>query len=87
MLWINHRVRKQKNKDLPTRAPEHIFSFPEQYASENYGLHITKEKLVDVAMECDIFDGTDDYLSEDFRRRCEMQFVGTDEIEPNETNT
>ena len=38
-------------------------------------------------MECDIFDGTDDYLSEDFRRRCEMQFVGTDEIEPNETNT
>ena len=85
-LWNNHRVRKQKNKDLPTGVPEHIFSFSEKYGSENYDLHITEEQLVDVAMECDIFDGTDDYLSEDFHPRCEMQFVGTDEIGPKEAN-
>ena len=76
-LWNNHRVRKQKNKDLPTGVPKHIFSFPEKYGSENYGLHITEEQLVDVAMECDMSDDTDDYLSEDFLLRCEMQFVGT----------
>ena len=38
-------------------------------------------------MECDISGGTDDYLSEDFRRSREMQFVGTDEIEPKEAST
>ena len=37
-LWNNHRVRKQKNKDIPTGITEPIFSFPEKYASENYGL-------------------------------------------------
>ena len=38
-------------------------------------------------MECDISGGTDDYLSEDFRRSCEMKFVGIDETEPKEAST
>ena len=38
-------------------------------------------------MEYDICGGTDDYLSEDFLRSCEMQFVETDEIEQKEANT
>ena len=38
-------------------------------------------------MEYDICGGTDDYLSKDFLRSCEMQFVGTDEIEPKEAST
>ena len=65
-VWNNHHVRKQENKDLSTWVPEHIFSFPEKYGSKNYGLNITEEQLVDIAMECDIFDSTDDHLSKDF---------------------
>lgn len=38
-------------------------------------------------MECDIFADTDNYLSDDFHHRCEMQFVWTEEIEPKEANT
>ena len=86
-VWNNHSVRKQENKDLRTWVPEHIFSFPEKYGSKNYGLNITEEQLFDIAMECDIFDSTDDHLSKDFRRRREMQFVGRDEIEPEDANT
>ena len=45
---MDHCVRKQKNKDLPTGVPQRIFIFSEKYGSENYNLHITEEQLVDL---------------------------------------
>ena len=84
---MDHCVRKQKNKDLPTGVPQRIFSFPEKYGSESYDLHINWRATCWFVMEYVISGGTDDYLSEDFLRSCEMQFVGTDEIEPKEAST
>ena len=36
-LWNTHRVRKQKDAQLPKGIPDHLYSFPEQYGSEECG--------------------------------------------------
>ena len=36
-VWNNHRVRKQKGKELPTGVPEHIYHCPDQYGGEKCG--------------------------------------------------
>ena len=36
-VWNSHRIRHQKDAQLPKGIPEHLFSFPEQYSAQDYG--------------------------------------------------
>ena len=41
-VWNNHRMRKQKAKELPDGVPEHIYMYPQNYGGEKCGLSVTK---------------------------------------------
>lgn len=83
-VWNNHRVRKQKGKELPTGIPEHIYHCPEQYGGEKCGFPITEQQLMEVANLSNVLDNTDDYLEPNFRTECARHIPDTDEIEPAE---
>ena len=34
-VWNSHRVRHQRDSQLPKGLPNHIYSFPEEYGAEN----------------------------------------------------
>ena len=36
--WNTHRVRRQKDAQLPKGIPEHLYSFPEKYGAEECGM-------------------------------------------------
>ena len=83
-VWNSHRGRKQKNKDLPTGIPEHIYNFPEHYGGEKCGFHVREEHLREVAELSDILDGTDDFLSSELRSQCEALIPDTENIKSSE---
>ena len=47
--WSNHRIRRQKDLELPTEVPNHLFSFPEKYGAERMGIPLQYEQLKEVA--------------------------------------
>lgn len=77
-----HRVRKQKNKELPTGVPEHIYTCPNQYGAEKCGHVITEEQLREVAEFSGVLDNTDDFLDDTFRQECQRHILDTDDIKP-----
>ena len=83
-VWNNHRGSKQKDKELPTGVPEHIFRFPEKYGGEDFGIEVTEEQLEVIAEEFSIFDGTEDFLETAFRKECERHISITTNILPKE---
>ena len=83
-VWNNHRVRKQKGKELPTGVPEHIYHCPDQYGGEKCGFPITEQYLMEVANLSNVLDATDDYLEPNFRVECERHIPDTNGIEPAE---
>lgn len=46
--WNIHRI-KQRKIELPTGVPDHMFAFPEQYGGVQFGMHIEKNHLKEVA--------------------------------------
>ena len=36
-VWNNHRVRKQKDVEIPCGIPNHIYDFPEEYNLDDCG--------------------------------------------------
>ena len=34
-VWNAHRIRKQKNKELPVGVPDHIYTCPERHGGES----------------------------------------------------
>ena len=36
-VWNTHRIRAQKETQLPSGVPNHIYSFPEEYDLEDCG--------------------------------------------------
>jgi hypothetical protein len=36
-VWNTHRIRQQKDTELPNGVPNHIYSFPEEYGLEDCG--------------------------------------------------
>ena len=42
-------VRRQKDWELPTGVPNHLFSFPEKYGTERTGIPLQFEQLKEVA--------------------------------------
>ena len=41
--WNNHRIRIQKDLELPSGVPNHLFSFPERYGAEKMGIPLQCE--------------------------------------------
>ena len=80
-VWNNHRTRQQKEKELPSGVPEHIYNFPEQYSGQKCGFHITEDQLEEVADLSDVLEGTDDYLNQLFggnvKSICQAQIVSS----------
>ena len=38
MVWNTHRIRAQKDTFLPSGIPNHVYSFPEKYGSQECGM-------------------------------------------------
>ncbi|CAB3987262.1 Hypothetical predicted protein [Paramuricea clavata] len=70
-VWNSHRVRCQRDAQLPKGVPNHLYSFPEQYEARDYGLPVSKEALDEVAEISGVLDAHDDYLPVDVREQCE----------------
>ena len=83
-VWNAHRIRKQKEKELPLGVPEHIHTCPERHGGEKCGFPVTEEQLREVAELANILDGTDDFLPEDFRQECQRHLPNTADIEPDQ---
>jgi hypothetical protein len=81
-VWNSHRIRKQRNKELPAGIPDHIYSCPEKYGGQKCGFNLTDEDLREVADLSEVLDGTNDYIHPDFRHECEQHIPNTDDIEP-----
>ena len=37
-IWNSHRVRAQKDAQVPKGIPEHLYNFPESYGAEECGM-------------------------------------------------
>lgn len=37
-IWNSHRVRSQKEAQMPKGIPNHLYSFPEKYGAEECGM-------------------------------------------------
>jgi len=83
-VWNAHRIRKQKEKELPVGVPEHIYTSPERHGGEMCGFAVTEEQLREVAELANILDGTDDFLPEDFRQECQKHLPNPEDIEPDQ---
>jgi hypothetical protein len=83
-VWNNHRVRKQKDKELPSGVPEHIYTMSRAtwWHGEKCGIPVTEQQLQEVAEFSHVLDGNDDFLDEDFRQECQRHIPNTEEIEP-----
>ena len=73
-VWNNHRMRKQKAKELPDGVPEHIYMYPQNYGGEKCGLTVTEEQLQETAELSVVLEGTSDYLEARFRTECDNNF-------------
>ena len=40
-VWNTHRIRAQKDTNLPVGIPNHIHNFPDQYGLEQCGRYMT----------------------------------------------
>ena len=83
-VWNAHRIRKQKNKELPVGVPEHIYTYPERHGGEKCGFRVTDEQLREVAELSNVLDGTGDFLPEAFRQECQRHLPNTEDIEPDQ---
>ena len=50
-IWNSHRIRQQKDTNLPSGVPDHIYSFPAEYGLEECGMlnklfAITRQKML-----------------------------------------
>jgi hypothetical protein len=38
-IWNSHRVRSQKDTQMPKGIPNHLYAFPEEYGAEECGMY------------------------------------------------
>lgn len=69
-LWNSSRCRLQKNTLMPDGIPDFIYCNPEAYGLEDQGWELTLDELEKVARVSGILNAANDYLTEDFRRKC-----------------
>ena len=83
-VWNNQRGRHQRNKELPTGVPEHIYTFPEQHGGESCGIPISDELINEVKEEfSDNFEYRSDYVTREERQSFE-QIISTDDVKSSE---
>ena len=75
-------MRKQKNKELQTGLPEHVYRCPERYGDEKCGIPLKEEDLLEMAQYSEVFVDTDDYLEVNFCKECERHIPDTGDIKP-----
>ncbi|XP_078482839.1 uncharacterized protein LOC144743284 [Ciona intestinalis] len=68
--WNSHRIRHQKNIHLPTGIPDHLFQCPEFYGTTCKGLTIDHTDLKSIAEVSGVLCAPDEWLDEDFKKRC-----------------
>ncbi|XP_028403995.1 uncharacterized protein LOC114526598 [Dendronephthya gigantea] len=62
-IWNSHRVRCQKEAQLPKGIPKHLYAFPEQYEAEQCGFSVSKEILDEATNLSEVMSVGDDYLT------------------------
>ena len=94
VVWNSHRIREQKNTFLPDGVPNHIYSFPEKYGLEECGTYqwlcspsfsfslvvLLEHYTRVVPFNSDVLADNDDYLSAEFRNKCEQVIADPLEI-------
>ena len=63
--WNNHRIRSQKDLELRTGVPNHLFSFPERYGAEKMGIPLQFEQLKELAELSGILTDQDAFTESD----------------------
>ena len=74
VVWNTHRIRHQKDTELPSGIPNHIFSFPEEYGIQNCGMIVTENRLREAAECSGVLDVEDDFLSSETREQFDLVF-------------
>ncbi|XP_074635510.1 uncharacterized protein LOC141893927 [Acropora palmata] len=59
-VWNAHSVRSQREAQMPKGIPYHLYSFPEHYSADKFGLQVTQEALDDVATISGVMSVGDD---------------------------
>ncbi|XP_068674224.1 uncharacterized protein [Montipora foliosa] len=80
-VWNSHRVRHQRDAQMPKGIPSHLYSFPEQYGAEDCGFPVTNQALDEVAEVSGVMTVGDDFLSGDVRRECERVIPKVENVE------
>ena len=52
-IWNSHRVRSQKEAQMPKGIPNHLYSFPENYGAEECGMQSLK--LIYFTHQCNAY--------------------------------
>lgn len=39
-IWNSHRIRQQRDPQLPKGIPNHVYHFPERYGAEECGMYM-----------------------------------------------
>ena len=84
--WNSHRIRQQKDLELPTGIPDHIFAFPEEHGGTDCGTVIPIELLRDLGEQSGTLDVDLSIQFTDDRIKviCEQNLPNPDEVEPND---
>lgn len=45
-IWNSHRVRSQKEAQMPKGIPNHLYAFPEEYGVEECGMYDQKLSML-----------------------------------------
>ncbi|KAK3747967.1 hypothetical protein QZH41_019446 [Actinostola sp. cb2023] len=86
-IWNSHRIRHQKDVQLPSGVPDHIYNFPEEYNLEECGLPISENQLEEAAQHAGVLDVEDDFLEPAFRLECERWIPDVKKIHPQDCKT
>ena len=79
-LWNSHRIRRQKDVNLPTGVPNHIYSFPQKYGLHEFGFDVTDQEIDEAFAAADL-EVKDDFIGPEHRQMCEKIFLDPSLIE------
>ena len=80
-MWNNHRIRGQKDLELPTGIPNHLFSFPERYEAERMGIPISNEQLVEVTELSGIEAAQSEFIENELKQALMAKIPNPEEVE------
>lgn len=81
-VWNSHRIRKQKDAQLPKGIPNHVYHFPEKYGAEDCGWQVSEESLNEVAELSGVLQEGSDFLPQDVRAECERIIPEVHKVQP-----